>query len=54
MGKVETKLGLAAVLSKFTFELVDKNLMDKELEFDSKQFILIPKKEIMYKLTPRT
>lgn len=53
MGKLQTKLGLVAALSKFKFELVDKKLLNSELEFDAKQFVLIPKNEIMYKITSR-
>jgi len=53
MGKLQTKLGLVAVLSKFTFELVDKKLLQTELEFDPRQFVLTPKHEIMYKISPR-
>lgn len=53
MGKLQSKFGLVSVLSKFTFELADKSLMHKELEFDQRQFILTPKTEIQYKITPR-
>lgn len=53
MGKLQAKLGLAAILSKFTFELVDKSLMHKEIEFDPKQFVLTPKEGVMIRATYR-
>lgn len=54
MGKLQTKLGLATILAKFSFELVDKSLMTKEVEFDVGQFILTPKNAVMIKVIPRT
>ncbi|XP_070492972.1 uncharacterized protein [Chironomus tepperi] len=53
MGKLQTKLGLAMILSKFSFELVDKKFMREELEFDKKSVILAPKENIMLKAIPR-
>lgn len=53
LGKVTTKLGLAIVLSKFTLEFCDKEIADKELEYDKMQFILTPTKTFNLKLTPR-
>ncbi|XP_070508276.1 probable cytochrome P450 6a14 [Chironomus tepperi] len=53
MGKLQTKLGLVAVLSKFKFELDDKKLLHTELEYDARQFVLTPKHEIMYKISSR-
>jgi len=53
MGKLQAKLGLATVLLKFKFELVDRSLIHKELEFDPPQFILTPKTSVILKATPR-
>ena len=53
MGKLQTKLGLATLLLKFKFELVDQSLMHKELEFDPPQFILTPKTSVILRATPR-
>lgn len=47
MGKLQTKIGLAVLLSKFRFELVDRNEMHKELEFIPTLFLLAPKTETM-------
>lgn len=41
------------ILSKFSFELVDKSLMYKELEIDPKQFIISPKEAIKLKAKAR-
>ncbi|KAG5684481.1 hypothetical protein PVAND_013713 [Polypedilum vanderplanki] len=49
MGKLQTKIGLATVLSKFKFEFVDKSYMSKEIDFDPKQFVLTPKQKIEYR-----
>lgn len=53
MGKLTTKIGLAVILSKFNLELVDKELGDKELDFDKTQFLLTPEKLFNIKITPR-
>lgn len=53
MGKLQTKIGLAALLSKFKFELVDQSLMHKEMEFDETQFILTPKDNVMLRASLR-
>ncbi|CAG9801671.1 unnamed protein product [Chironomus riparius] len=53
MGKLQTKLGLVAILSKFTFELDDKKFLHTELEYDPRQFVLTPKHEVMYKISSR-
>ncbi|CAG9801981.1 unnamed protein product [Chironomus riparius] len=53
MGKLQTKLGLAMMLSKFSFELVDKSLLTKEFEVHPNQFILTPKDNIMMKVKVR-
>lgn len=53
MGKLQTKLGLAMLLSKFSFELVDKSLMTKEFEVHPNQFILTPKDNILMKAKTR-
>ena len=49
MGKLQTKLGLAMILSKFSFELADKSMMYGELEYDTTNTILAPKNSIMLK-----
>jgi hypothetical protein len=53
MGKLQTKLGLAMILSKYSFELADKSLMNNEIVFEERQFILSPKENIMLKVRPR-
>ena len=53
MGKLQTKLGLATILSKFSFELVDKSLMHKEIEVDPQQFSIVPKDTIKLKARAR-
>jgi hypothetical protein len=53
MGKLQTKLGIASLLSKFSFEFVDKNLMHNEIEFDPKLVTLTPKKGIMTRAVSR-
>jgi len=53
MGKILTKLGLAMILSKFSFELVDEILKYRELEFNPTQFILTPKETVLLKVTKR-
>nr|WKE35368.1 cytochrome P450 CYP6FV21 [Bradysia odoriphaga] len=53
MGKLQTKIGLVALLSKFKYELVDTKLMHKEMEFDSSQIILTPKNNTMMRAIAR-
>lgn len=53
MGKLQTKLGLAQVLSKFKVELVDKEMCDKDLQFDPSQFVLTPSKKFEFKITKK-
>ena len=53
MGKLSTKVGLVVILSKYNLELVDKELIDKEVEFSPNQFVLTPKKWFQIKITPR-
>lgn len=54
LGKLTAKLGLATVLSKFTIELDDTDMIDKELTFNSKTFVLTPVKDFNLKVTPRS
>lgn len=54
MGKLQVKIGLATILSKFSFELVDKKLIENEIEFDPKQFILTSKSPALIKVSKRT
>ncbi|XP_037036009.1 probable cytochrome P450 6a14 [Bradysia coprophila] len=53
LGKLQTKIGLAAILLKLKFELADQSMMDKELEFDPHQFALTPKDTVMLRATVR-
>lgn len=53
MGKLQTKLGIALILSKFSFELAEKSLEKNELDYDSKTFILCPKYNIMLRAKVR-
>lgn len=41
MGKMQTKVGLIMMLQKFKYELEPK-LMNREMEFDPKLFLLSP------------
>lgn len=52
-GKLATQMGLAMMLSKFNFELADKSLVDKEIKFHPKQFVLAPVEEFMFKVLCR-
>jgi hypothetical protein len=53
MGKLQAKLGLATLLTKFRFELTDKSLQHREIEFDPRQFVITPKNKIMLKAISR-
>ncbi|KAJ6636470.1 putative cytochrome P450 6a14 [Pseudolycoriella hygida] len=53
MGKLQTKIGLVSLLTKFKYEIVDKTLLHNEIEFDSTQFILTPKAPVMLKASAR-
>jgi cytochrome P450 family 6 len=53
MGKLTTKIGLAIIMQKFNLEMVDKDMLTKELEFHPNQFVLTPKKLINLKITKR-
>ncbi|XP_037033219.1 probable cytochrome P450 6a14 [Bradysia coprophila] len=53
MGKLQTKIGLAAILLKFRYELVDQSLMRTEMKFDADQFILTPKTNVILRATAR-
>lgn len=53
VGKLATQMGLALMLSNFNFELVDKSLVDKEIKFHPKQFVLTPAEEFMFKVSWR-
>lgn len=48
-----TKIGLAVILRKFNLELSDKDMIDKELEFHPKKFILAPLKLFNIKINSR-
>ncbi|XP_037051281.1 probable cytochrome P450 6a14 [Bradysia coprophila] len=54
MGKLQTKIGLAAILQKYKFEFVDQSLLHKEItEFYPAQIILTPKTNFMLRATTR-
>jgi cytochrome P450 family 6 len=53
LGKLTTKLGLALIMWKFSMELNDKDMVDKELEFHPNQFVLTPLKPFNIKITQR-
>ena len=53
LAKLTTKMGLTVVLSKFNTELVDKELLDSELEFHPNSFALFPKEQFNIKITSR-
>jgi hypothetical protein len=53
MGKLQAKLGLATILAKFRFELTDKSMMHKEIEFDPRQFVIMPKNKILLRAVCR-
>lgn len=53
MGKINTKVGLATVLSKFNLGFVDKKIAETEIDFHPKQFILTPAKDFKFKIALR-
>jgi len=53
MGKINTKVGLATVLSKFQLGFVDKKIAESEIEFHPKQFILTPAKDFKFEIALR-
>ena len=53
MGKLQAKLGLVLVLSKFNLELHDMSMADKELEFDVRAGILNARDELNFKVSTR-
>lgn len=53
LGMLTAKLALSLVLSKYSIELADKTMADKELAIHPKQFILQPAKDFKLKIVPR-
>lgn len=53
MGKLQAKLGLAFVLSKFNVEFNDKSMGETELTFDPLSITLAPGKKLDLKVTMR-
>ncbi|XP_037040256.1 cytochrome P450 6A1-like [Bradysia coprophila] len=49
----ENIFGLAAILRKFRYELVDRSMMHTEMKFDPDQFILAPKTSVVLRATAR-
>lgn len=53
LGKFTVKIGIVTILSKFNIELTDKAMINEEIEFSPKNFILTPNKPFNFKLVPR-
>ncbi|XP_055531477.1 probable cytochrome P450 6d5 [Wyeomyia smithii] len=53
MGKVQTKVGLAMLLSKFNFRLTDEKQKNQELQLDPRSVILMPVGGIHLAVTER-
>jgi hypothetical protein len=53
MGKMMTKIGLFTLLSKYSFDVVDKNLLDNEIEYKINQFSIAPKDALNLRATIR-
>lgn len=53
LGKLTAKLGLVTVLSKYSVDFADKTMADKELDFDPRQFVLMPTQKFNFKVTER-
>lgn len=53
MAKVVIKLGLALMLAKFNFELLDPVMMEKEIEFTPNLFLLTPPEDLKFKISKR-
>lgn len=53
LGKLQSKLGLAMILQKFNCELQDKSLMNRELTFNPKSFLLSPIEKISVNVSLR-
>lgn len=53
MGKLQTKLGLAMILSKFSFELADQNWLTREVTFDPRLIVIAPRENVMIKIKKR-
>jgi cytochrome P450 family 6 len=53
LAKLQMKVGLALILSKFSVELYDKSLIEKEIEFDKDRITLHPKDSIKMKFVKR-
>ncbi|KAL7027387.1 hypothetical protein ACKWTF_005423 [Chironomus riparius] len=53
MGKMMTKIGLFTLLSKYSFDVVDKKLLYTEIEFKINQFSVGPKDALNLRATKR-
>jgi hypothetical protein len=53
MAKLNLKVSVAMMLSKFTFELSDESLYHEEVKFNPKMFPLQPANNILMKAIPR-
>lgn len=54
MGKMMTKIGLFTLLSKYSFDIADKQLLYNEVEFKKNQFTLGPKGGLYLQATQRS
>lgn len=53
MGKLQTKLGMAIILSKFSFEFVDQIWQKREVTFDPRLIVIAPRENVMIKIRKR-
>jgi cytochrome P450 family 6 len=53
LGKINVKIGLALLLSRFNFELSDPSMYNEEIQFHPSKAVLFPSKEFTFKLKPR-
>lgn len=53
MGKLQAKLGIILILSKFNLELHDKSMGEKELEYDVRAAILNARDKLNFKVSAR-
>ena len=53
MGKLQAKLGIVLILSKFNLELYDKSMADRELDYDIQAGILNARDKLNFKVSAR-
>lgn len=54
MGKMMTKIGLFTLISKYSFDVADKKLLHKEVEFKKNQFTIAPEDPLYLQATIRS